>query len=272
MSSLVFLLDQKLDSLGLVKYLIYAAILALMAIVARKKRWLTMSGIVAAVISGAVIFYINGFSAFVILLFFFLAGTMLSKAMKREIRSEKKGSERDMMQVFANCIPALIAMFLYKLTPYKTAALIAYSSAIAEALADTWAGDFGMLSDKDPLSIVTFTKVPKGISGGVTILGFMGSLLGSSLIAMLHEGTYNPSFESFFIIAISGFLGAVLDSFLGATVQVHYRDGEGFLTEKDGDGKFERARGVPFIDNDIVNLISGLFSMSFSFLMASLVL
>ena len=49
MSSLVFLLDQKLDSLGLVKYLIYAAILALMAIVARKKRWLTMSGIVAAV-------------------------------------------------------------------------------------------------------------------------------------------------------------------------------------------------------------------------------
>lgn len=271
MSSLVSLLDNKIDGIGFAKYFIYAAIIVILAIVARKKRWLTPSGTAAACVSGFAILYINGFSSFIILLFFFLSGTMLSKVIRHEIKSEKKGSERDMMQVLANCLPALIALFIYKLTPYKTAALVAYAAAIAEALADTWAGDFGMLSDKDPLSIVTFTKVPKGISGGVTMLGFMGALFGSSLIALLYEGTFNPTFQSFFIITISGFLGSVLDSFLGATIQVHYRDKEGFLTEKDGDGEYERARGIPFVDNDMVNLISGMFSMSLSFFIASLV-
>lgn len=274
MSSLVFQLDQYLDSLNGAKYIIYALVIALMAIVARKKRWLTVSGSVASIVSGSIILYIGGFSAFLILTFFFLAGTIAGKYVKREIKSEKKGNERDMAQVFANCIPALISLFIYHLTPYKVPALVAYAASIAEALSDTWAGDFGMLSATDPVSIITFTRVPKGISGGVTAKGFAGAMFGSAMIALLYEGTYSPSFASFFIIAISGFLGSVVDSVLGATVQVHYRDRDGFLTEKEGDekGKFERVRGIPFIDNDVVNLLSGLFSFSLSFLMASIVL
>lgn len=274
MSSLIFMFDQCLDSLGWVKYIIYALVIAFMAIVARKKRWLTVSGSIASIVSGSIVLYIGGFSAFMILTFFFLAGSLVGKLLDREIKSEKKGNERDMAQVFANCIPALLALFIYRLTPYKVPAIVAYAAAIAEALADTWAGDFGMLSNRDPVSIITFTRVPKGISGGVTALGFAGAMFGSAMIALLFEGTYSPSFASFFVIAISGFFGSVIDSVLGATIQVHYRDREGFLTEKEGDGKgrFERVRGIPFIDNDAVNLISGLFSFSLAFFISSIVL
>ncbi len=274
MSSLVALLDRQVDALGPLRYLVYAFLILVMILISKRKRFLTTSGLIAAAICGFMNLYIGGFSSFVILLFFFLAGSVLSKAMKREIKSEKKGCERDATQVLANCIASLFALFLYKLTPYKEAALIAYASSLAEALSDTFSGDFGMLSDRDPVSIVTFTKVPKGISGGVTMLGFMGGLLGSFLIALLYEGTYQPSFFSLFLITISGFLGSVLDSLLGAVLQVHYRDRDGLLTEKDHDenGPFERARGVPFIDNDMVNFLSSLFSFSISFFIASIVI
>lgn len=273
MRSLISMLDVKLEALGSLKLLVYAAVLVLMAMAARKKRWLSPSGIAASILSGAIILYIGGFSAFMELLFFFLAGSVIGKAMKRENAYERKGNERDLAQVLANSLPAVIAIFLYRLTPYKDAALIAYSSAIAEALADTWSGDFGQLSDKDPLSVMTFTRVPRGISGGVTAVGFMGGMAGAMLIALLHIGTYPPSISSFLIISGAGFLGSVLDSFLGASVQVHYRDRNGCLTEKEGDekGRFERARGIPLIDNDAVNLISGFFSASVGFFLFSLV-
>ena len=79
------------------------------------------------------------------------------------------------------------------------------------------------------------------------------------LIAVLYIGTFGGSLSDAAIIASSGFLGALLDSFLGATIQVKYRDKDGALTEEDTGN---RARGIPFIDNDAVNLISGLFSLS----------
>lgn len=275
MSSMISILDSYLQSKGtVVLFSIYAAIIILMALIAWKKKWLKLSGIAGAVVSGAIILYFSGLSGFLLLLFFFLAGSMLSKALKRDIRSEKKGSERDISQVMANSLPAIAALFIGYFTPYKEAALIAYASALAEALADTWAGDFGMLSDKDPLSIVTMTRVPKGISGGVTAMGFAGAMSASLLMALLYVGTFTLSIEALLIISGAGFLGSVLDSFLGATIQVHYRDKNGCLTEhSESDGeKNERARGIPLIDNDAVNLLSGLFSMTLALLISMVVI
>ena len=145
---------------------------------------------------------------------------------------------------------------------YSSAFLGAFAAAIAEAEADTAASSIGMLSARPPVSIVTFTPVPPGLSGGVTALGIVSSLAFSSLIAVLYMGTFGCVIPELLTIAAAGFLGSLFDSFLGATVQVHYRKEDGTLTEKSLDsGKaLERARGIPFLDNDIVNLLSGLFS------------
>lgn len=271
MLSLVEILDLKIALLPLwASLLIYIAILSLMVVISLWRKWLSPSGAVASFILGLFVLYFGGFTCFIILLFFFIAGSLMGKVSKSFNPVEKKSGRRDMYQVLANGLPALIAMFLFKFSPHKNAALISYTAALAEALADTWAGDIGRLSKKDPVSIITRTKVPKGISGGVTSLGFLGAIFASSLISMLYVGCIEFDLVGGSIAIVMGFLGSLLDSVLGGTIQVQYRTKDGSLSEKsEEDGSpLERVRGIPFIDNDMVNLISGLFSMCISYLLA----
>ena len=61
-------------------------------------------------------------------------------------------------------------------------------------------------------------------------------------------------------VTVGGFAGALVDSLLGATVQVQYRcPGCGQLTERRAhcDGQVTvRASGVPWIGNDAVNALA----------------
>ena len=167
----------------------------------------------------------------------------------------------------ANGFPSSLALILYAVLK-DPVFLVAFAASIAEAASDTWAGEIGQLSSKDPLSIATFTKVPKGISGGVTVLGLLASLAASLSVALLFWGTFGTDLWGLLLIAASGFLGALFDSLLGATLQVQYRRKDGSLTEDPKEG--ERARGVPFMDNDAVNLLSGLFAFSVAVALYSL--
>ncbi len=275
MLSITGFIDSLLASLPIyILMLIYILLIALVALFALKKHLLTRGGAAASAVLGLSILYLGGLSAFFMLLFFFLTASLLSKAIGGHNELEEKGSERDALQVLANGLPAFVALLLSFATPYKMMFLISFACAIAEAEADTFAGDIGYMSHKDPVSILTFTKVPKGLSGGVTLLGIMGSLLGSALIALLFIGTYYLSFSAFALIAASGVLGALFDSLLGASLQVHYRDRNGRLTEhrfdKDGNEN-ERARGIPLINNDMVNMLSGFFAAAIGTVFAYLI-
>ncbi|MGN1163193.1 MAG: DUF92 domain-containing protein [Candidatus Ornithospirochaeta sp.] len=271
-------LTQRLDSLLSVlptwgTLLIYMCVLALMAFLAVKKKWLTASGTAAAVVLGLVILWMGGFSAFLVLLFFFISSSVVSRVSKAQRGVEKKGNCRDAVQVLANGLPAALAILLSRSVVFGPAATVAFVAALSEATADTWSGSFGMLSRKDPVSIITFTKVPKGISGGVSALGFLGGLSASLLTSALGAGCFAYSVSSFSVAAGSGFLGSVIDSLLGALVQVQYRDKEGRLTEKDEENgeKNERVRGIPGFDNDAVNLVSGLLSASLALFLATVI-
>ena len=210
----------------------------------------------------------GGVSAFLVFLFFFLSSSVISKFAKEGERIEKKGNRRDMVQVLANGLPAALCLLAVNFPYLRIPALTAFSAATAEATADTWSGAFGMMSRQEPVSIITFTKVPKGISGGVTAYGFLGGL-----VATMAMGTLALSLGVASVVAGSAFLGSVIDSILGATVQVQYRNKEGRATEKkeeDGE-RNERIRGIPGFDNDMVNLVSGILSASLAFFLATLV-
>ncbi len=253
------------------RLLVIAAVMALMVVVSRKKRFLTWGGAWTAVAVGFVVMYIGGVSGFTVLLFFFLSSSIVSRLCREDGMIAAKSSERDMMQVIANALPAAAALVAYRLSPYPEACLAAFAAAIAEAEADTLSGEIGRLSHRDPVSIITLTRVPKGLSGGVTVLGLSAGAISSLVVALLFMGTFGCSLSVLFSVAAAGFLGSVFDSFLGATVQVQYRRKDGSITERSEEGgeKNERARGIRWIDNDTVNLLSGLFSAA---LASSLVL
>lgn len=273
MQSIIGLLD---DRIALLPFwtiiIIYTAVLLVIVAVSLWRRWLTLSGVVGAFVMGFIVLYFGGFSAFTLFFFFFFSCSVLSKIKRAYNKREKKGSQRDLMQVIANGLPAVLSIFLTRSPHFYYIAMVGYGASLAEAMADTWAGTFGMMSKRDPLSIITFTRVPKGISGGVTALGFLFSAIGSSIMAFLYMILINYDWHHFLIISGTGFVSCVVDSILGATLQEHFRNRDGELTEKEWESgvKNVRVRGIPGFDNDMVNLTSGILALSLSLFLASI--
>lgn len=249
------------------------------AIGAYLARALTAGGALCAFVMGVTVFWTTRAEGFLLFMLFFLSCNVVGKISKRlrkgktEI-AEKKGHRRDVMQVVANGLMTTIAALLWFFTS-KTVALIMFGAAVAEATSDTFAGEVGRLSKSGPVSIRNFRPVPVGMSGGVTFLGMVGAFLSSAMIAFCwYIWFQGVSVYAAVLVCLMGFAGAVIDSYLGASVQAHYVDPDtGMLTENDEkDGrKLELAQGIRWVDNDMVNLMSNVFSSVFALGMGTLI-
>ena len=252
---------------------------AVIAIGAYLARALTAGGSLCAFIMGVTVFWTTRAEGFLLFMLFFLSCNVVGKISKRlrkgktEI-AEKKGHRRDVMQVVANGLMTTIAALLWFFTS-KTVALIMFGAAVAEATSDTFAGEVGRLSKSGPVSIRNLRPVPVGMSGGVTFLGMAGAFLSSAMIAFCwYIWFQGVSVYAAVLVCLMGFAGAVVDSYLGAFVQAHYVDPDtGMLTENDvKDGrKLELAQGIRWVDNDMVNLMSNVFSSVFALGMGALI-
>lgn len=253
----------------IIRFSIYAGAMLALALLTYKAKQLTVSGAIGAFFMGFGSLWCGGFTALSLYLFFLVSAAVIGKLSKRArgvVKIQKKGGTRDIAQVFANGGPALLAIVLYHFTKNHIF-LVVFCASLAEAVADTWAGEIGVLSEKPPVSIITFRPMPKGLSGAVSFLGTLAGLLSTVLYAIFYKSCYSGKLSLSLIVALTGFAGCLVDSFLGATVQAHYYDEEGKLTEKEKDTKGETralARGIRFFDNDMVNFTSNLFSFLFS--------
>jgi uncharacterized protein (TIGR00297 family) len=264
--SLAALLNQHFFALGSAWWLLML-IMGVIAIGSYLAGQLNVGGALAAFLVGFGTTWILGFAALATLLFFFLSAGVLSKISKRlrgvEMRAiHAKGSRRDAMQVLANGLMALVAALLYASNP-SIAYLAMFGASVGEAASDTFAGEVGILSPADPISIITGKPMKRGLSGAITALGLAAGLLGAILIAlivwtlMLPPGVTGLAQAS--VIALAAFFGCLIDSVLGATIQAHYWDEQSKrITEHRyrGDRELPLERGIRWVDNDVVNLLS----------------
>lgn len=249
-----------------------AAVLVI-GLIAYWKRQLNLSGVVAAVVMGAAATVMGGFTSLSLYLFFLISAAVIGKLSKRIRgldRIHKKGGRRDAVQVLANGGAALAAMLIHAFDS-SPVYLAVFTACLAEACSDTWASEIGVLSKSEPVSILTFTKVPKGLSGGVSLLGTCSAMLSSILYGIFAFSCYDGINLSLVMVVIfSSFAGVMTDSVLGATLQAHFYDEkEDIITEhsRDREGNaLKLVRGLRFMDNDMVNLTSNIIT----FLLASL--
>ena len=189
----------------------------------------------------------------------------LKKRAKKQGRDTKeaKGDKRDAMQVFVNGAPACVAAVAFFVSG-KSFFIVAFVAALAEAFADTAASGIGAFSKRvyDPFR---FKKCENGLSGGMSVLGTLSSLLAAFIVALIplvfDLTTYD--FRIVIIVSVSAFLGAVFDSFLGSVFQVKYQCRKcGAITERIEHCGIAtiRYRGFSAIDNDIVNILSSAFT------------
>jgi uncharacterized protein (TIGR00297 family) len=235
---------------------VFAALGAIaVALLARKLRALSTSGAIAAAIVG---FCHAGFAremGVVALLTFFGTSTLLSrlgKKRKAQLQFEK-GGERDAGQVFANGGVATLCAVLFYWHPLVF--LPALLGALAAANADTWATEIGSLLGGKPRRITTFQPAHPGESGAISVPGTLAALFGALLIGIVALVFGHP-LKMLIAVTLGGFIGALADSLLGATLQVQYEDPKNQKRIEQSLGP--RVQGIPGFGNDVVNLLATL--------------
>ncbi len=230
------------------------------------KRALTGWGLVGALVLDLVVSLSFGNFGFVVLLSFFVGSLIVDKIKKRRKREDtitKKEGTRDLVQVVANGLVPLMMALLYVRTT-NPAFLIGYVAALAEAFADTVASGLGVYS-KSTFDPFKMKKCECGISGGMSVVGTLSSFVASVIIALIPFafGIYGMNLWPVVIVALAAFGGVVFDSFLGSVFQIKYTCSVwGALTERERHCNRPTARhsGFAFFDNDVVNLLSGVFA------------
>ena len=133
--------------------------------------------------------------------------------------------------------------------------------ALAAATADTWSTEIGTLAGRPPRSILSGRRVPPGTSGGVTLQGTAAALLGAGFIGGLATLLGWPPAAGAGAVA-GGFTGALADSVLGAALQERRRcptcEAQTERIVHTCGTITDHAGGLPWLDNNRVNLLSGM--------------
>lgn len=237
--------------------------------VAWKTRSLTKKGMWAAILVGGILFSSGQISWSVLILAFFLTSSLLttgvSKLNQAESLSSLRPYMRDWGQVLANGSLGAILAVINWIHPGWTWPLIAYIGAMAAVTADTWATELGTLSRIRPRLITSGEKVDPGTSGGITPLGTISSLAGSTSIILVASFVFSislPGKDLLFLI-FAGLGGSLFDSILGATAQAIYycphceKETEHHPTHS-CHTQTKRIRGWSWLNNDGVNFLSSL--------------
>jgi uncharacterized protein (TIGR00297 family) len=240
-------------------------VVILFAFVAIAARAIDKAGFLASVAVGYSILFGGGWGWFVIVASFFILGvgfTYYKYEYKKSIGSAQgKGGTRNWPNILANGAVAAV-LGLAQLFSGGTTFVASFLGAMSTAASDTVATEVGLLSKSKPRLITQLGKsVVPGTSGGVSVLGFLGAIMASALIGGLAF-VLNLSREGFLIVPISiisGFVGAVADSILGATVQ---RKGYCAVCGAQTENLLHHGEptkvvsGLPFVDNNFVNLLA----------------
>jgi uncharacterized protein (TIGR00297 family) len=251
---------------------VIGAVIALgIAIVARRGGSLSTSGAAAAVVVGTIC-AAAGVSWAILVIAFFMSSTALGR-IRADVRTRRigsvvaKGGRRDASQVLANGGVFAVAALGQLLHP-SPGWLALGGGALAAAAADTWGTEIGSLSAHSPRDILRWRPVAPGTSGGVTAVGTLASVGGGAFIAALAALAGWP-WPTVFATFVGGVAGAFADSILGAAVQVRrWCDRCNSATEQPVHlcGSPTRiAGGVPWVDNDTVNLLSVLLGGAIGF-------
>jgi len=228
----------------------FVALIILILLISYKKKQLSMSGYIGAVIMAILLYGFGGSSYIYPLVVFFITSSILSHFKKNNIKIKK--SDRNISQVYAN---GGVALFICIINHFYYHDLIypCFLASVAAANSDTWGTELGKMSNKTPIDIISRHKTAPGTSGGITLIGTIGSILGSLVIGIVGHFFY-ISLNLLLLVIISGFLSSIVDSILGSTFQARYISADGSIITEKYKKSFYLFTGSNKINNDIVNL------------------
>lgn len=207
-----------------------------------KKKSLSTDGAIAAFIVGIIIFSHPDITWSLILIGFYLSGSILTKIgaqwKKKYEESYIEGGQRNSIQVLANGLTGAVLSLVHRslIHDYNQCKSInsnvlhwilftGYLAHFACCNGDTWASEIGILSKNQPILITSLKKVPRGTNGGISILGLFASIMGGCFLGVIAALSLvvsnNCNFRYYhgiliiFIGGVAGITGSLIDSILG---------------------------------------------------------
>ncbi len=201
-------------------YIYFMLTLASLGAIASRK--IDFRGGVIGGITASILFTSNGLFGIFLIGSFFIIGTLASLYRihyKAELNlAEANSSKRGWKNVVSNsgtaALVALINIFFPNLLPAE----FLVAACFATALSDTLSSEMGNVTGRCYFSILTFESGKRGVDGVVSWEGFGWGLVGSGIIGAIYWGFF-PSIYDTVVILLVGFIGNILDSVLGATLQ-----------------------------------------------------
>jgi uncharacterized protein (TIGR00297 family) len=212
------------------QWLFALGVTAVFALLARLARGVNWSGALAG---SAIAFVLAAreIRMFYLLLAVFavtLIATRMGTSRKQQLLAAESADGRSAGQVIANLG---VAGAIVALAPSDWTVLAI--AALAEAAADTSSSEIGLAFSGRTVLITTWRPVAPGMDGGISLHGTTAALAAAAVIALSARALGLIPAHQAAIVIYAGFLGALVDSLLGA------------LLEKPG-----------LLNNDLVNLLS----------------
>ncbi len=172
---------------------------------------LDKKGVILALAFGAVLLVYGGPGYLALMLFFFvlaMAVTRYEHELKRELGLYEH--ERGWENVLSNgLLPSALAVASPIIGP------IPFVSCLSAVTADKFGSEIGVLDAKDPVSIFDLKPVKPGTSGGISVLGTVGSLAGASAVGLAGMAVFGITPTQALLCGAAGLAGSIVDTMLG---------------------------------------------------------
>ena len=208
---------------SLLSYSIFAVIVLGGMIASYKTGKLSFgASLVGGILTSFIFFGVGSIGVSILIAFFILGTGATSWKRKNKISlglEEANHGQRDAWQVLANAGLAAILGFLCLLFPAYTGLFsVMTAAAFAAATSDTLSSELGNIYGRRYYNILTLKRDQRGLNGVVSIEGSVFGILGATLIALIYCVAVSE-WKSFLIILISGCIGNIIDSVLGASLE-----------------------------------------------------
>lgn len=198
------------------------------------KKLLTPAGIFHAWILGVTIWGSLGWPGYVVVAFYFLVGsavTRIGMAEKKaagiaEKREGARGPENVWGSAFTAALCALGVLAINLFYPdelvgrnWISLLILAYVASFCTKLSDTCASEVGKAYGKRTFLITTFQPVARGTEGAVSLEGTLAGVLASLAIALVGWAVGLIDLTGIAFCTAAAFIGTNLESVIGATLQ-----------------------------------------------------
>jgi uncharacterized protein (TIGR00297 family) len=185
------------------------------------RKRLTLPAALTGAILGWLVYKGGGYTGLAMLTTFFILGTAATSWKKKEKMLIKGHAAhqptRTAGQVLANGgVAALAGLAALLLPHYRPLLNVMMAAGLAAAAADTLSSELGMVYGRRYYHILTGRPDEKGLDGVVSREGWLIGIAASAVIAVVYALGHGWNTRIFFILILSGTLGNLIDSILGA--------------------------------------------------------